>query len=198
MYYPVRIVYAGPNRADRDPNAYGNRDYYSICARVQRTNMSNQELTEGWLGQTNDWSYHALGEFETLDEARESIRTDSDVEVREWWDGSGVREPDEGTLEVWIPRNLDGGDLITVDWDSEDLSIETAEGVHWLYYEDNSECDSEQPWQDAADTLELDARDSDARAPIIERLQSQGWTVETVCDAGWGACYVVGRPPATS
>ena len=35
------------------------------------TNMSHEELIEGWLGTTNDWSCRAKGEFDSLEEAVE-------------------------------------------------------------------------------------------------------------------------------
>jgi hypothetical protein len=194
MYYPVRIVYAGPNRADRDPNAYGNRDHYSIESTIQRTNLSGQEIAEGWLGQTGDWSYTALGEFAAIEQAREAIRDDADDEVMEWTEGSGIRV-DDASIEVWVERDREIGDLLVVEWGDDEYECETPDGVVWLYSEDNSGRCMEQAWQNAADAIDANAiEDHDE---IIEYLQGLGWQTEMLTHAAWGARLIVGRPPTT-
>lgn len=75
MFYPVSVSYVGPNSADSDghstiPIQIGTVEIYNV---PQRTNMSNEERTDGWLGCTCDNDRYALGEYETIEETREAI-----------------------------------------------------------------------------------------------------------------------------
>lgn len=68
MFYIIETNYVGPNQ---DQNA--DADEVRIQTEPGRTNSSNQERTEGWLGTTNDWAEYARGEYETEQEARAAV-----------------------------------------------------------------------------------------------------------------------------
>ena len=197
MYYPIRVAYTGINRADRHQYARGNRDHYEIRRAPGRTNMSHQPLTDGWLGTTDDWSRTALGECETLDQARRAIDRDDPVHtISPWWEESGVDydQHDPDLVEVWVPRNTVASGLITVDWDADVLDIQLAEGAEWLAsVTDGSEY--EPAWVEAAGALDIDPEDYDNRDAIIAHLSEQGWEVEEASDAGWDYWICVGRRP---
>lgn len=65
MYYRIKHVKV----QDMGPTD----DYYVIQTTPGRTNSSREERVEGWLGQTNDWSAYAEGEYATLEEAAKGI-----------------------------------------------------------------------------------------------------------------------------
>lgn len=196
--YVILNNYVGPNRSEH-------RDYYAITSTPQRTNMSHEERIEGWLGTTNDWSVQAMGEFETIDAAREAI-TGHNENARQNWRTSGVDDPDqhdEITLEVWPVADTFDGALITVDWDdpSENLEFTLADGVVFLYSEGPEGREYHDAWRAAAEALADDeddasefAKDSENRDAIIEYLEGQGWTVEHTSHDGWDCEWIVGRP----
>lgn len=97
MFYPVHNSNVGPNHTE--PESIGNVEIYNV---PQKTNSSRQEKTEGWLGTTDDCCKYAMGEFDTIEQAREAI-------AKEGWTVS-VDEDDidnfnyyaeEGLVEVW-------------------------------------------------------------------------------------------------
>lgn len=198
-YYVIYRNYCGPNRADRDPNATYNREHYTIETEPGHENLSGNICIEGPLGQTNDWSAHAMGEYETLEEARTAIDEDEEGEVREDYDGRiiGHHYHDEsGVVEVWYPVNQETG-WINVDWDDIDnLQVTLAEGVQWLYCTDTGNEEAYPAWQGAALALGVDPHDRDHRDAIQERLEDIGWETEEASHAGWDAWYLVGKPPA--
>jgi hypothetical protein len=61
-FYPV--VTTKPN---------GTRIFH-IGGYAPQTNMTRETRTEGWLGSSNGYSATALGEYETLDEAKAACR----------------------------------------------------------------------------------------------------------------------------
>lgn len=63
-------------------------DHLTITTQPGRTNVSREERTAGWLGQTGDWSATALGEFDTLAALHGAIRAEGfDPGQIEWDDG---------------------------------------------------------------------------------------------------------------
>ena len=67
-YYIVTTEYAGPN-----PRENLDADRIEIRTEPGITNASHEVRTEGGLGQTNDWSLHAHGEYATLDDALDAV-----------------------------------------------------------------------------------------------------------------------------
>jgi len=198
MYYLIANKYVGPNVDDRDANARGNRDYYTIQTEPGTTNLSGEERTSGWLGTTGDWSETAMGEFETEAEAREAIPEG----VREWWDGSGLHEPEDGEI-VLVVANVDDGKLCSVDWDAEDLEIKLAEGVEQLYCSDPGDSSASPEWQELRAILyearapyPLLANDPEEFKLLTEALEQLGWEVEELENLQWDHHSVYGRPGA--
>lgn len=203
-YYPISYQYVGPNPAEGGgTNHPGNRDLYMIHCSPGQTNMSHEETTEGWLGQTGDWSATALGEFDTIEQAREACDADTERELRENWRGSGIPDhEDEDVAEVWVPIEREAGHLLTVEWDGEDPGggLDCPEptlhnGAEWLYSEDHNTAESEAVWDAAADAVGANhPHDYDRRDDIIAHLEALGWEVE---EASHGVfVFVVGKRPA--
>ena len=67
-FYVISEEYVGP-----DLNKRLNSHTVWISTEPGRTNMSNEERIDGWLGTTNDWYRSAHGEYATLDEARAAV-----------------------------------------------------------------------------------------------------------------------------
>jgi hypothetical protein len=63
-WYLIEIKYIGPNRESKGRRAHMVR----VLDQPARTNLSGEIRLEGWLGTTDDWDEHALGEF-TKEEA---------------------------------------------------------------------------------------------------------------------------------
>ena len=93
MYYIIETNYAGPN-----PDQNVDADTIEIRTKPGITNSSREERTEGWLGQTNDWSRYALGEYETEEAAMAAIT--------EKFGDTHTRDED-GDIEPW-DREQDG------------------------------------------------------------------------------------------
>ena len=68
-YYIITTEYAGPN-----PRENLDADRIEIHTQPGITNTSYEVRTEGWLGQTNDWSQHAHGEYATLEDALDAVK----------------------------------------------------------------------------------------------------------------------------
>ena len=77
MLYVIEMEYVGP-----DQRRALNSHFYIVQDQPGRMNMSKEVCLQGWLGTTNDWSEHAHGEFETLDEAQEAIEKLTNGEYR--------------------------------------------------------------------------------------------------------------------
>jgi len=69
VYYVIEERYVGPNR-----DQHWDADTIVISKTPALTNMSHDEITEGWAGTTNDWSVHAHGAYATIEEAEAAIR----------------------------------------------------------------------------------------------------------------------------
>ena len=65
-YYIITTEYAGP-RENLDA------DRIEIHTQPGITNTSHEVRTEGWLGQTGDWSQYAHGEYATLNDALDAV-----------------------------------------------------------------------------------------------------------------------------
>ena len=70
-YYPILLNYVGPNP---DSMAAHLRERIYISRTPGRKNLSREECIDGWLGQTNDRSECALGEFDA-DGARQLLKS---------------------------------------------------------------------------------------------------------------------------
>jgi hypothetical protein len=69
VYYVIETTYVGPNREQ-----HWDADTIVISKTPALTNMSHEEITEGWAGTTNDWSVHAHGAYATIEEAEAAVR----------------------------------------------------------------------------------------------------------------------------
>lgn len=78
MFYILKSDYVGPNQEQ-----HKNSTKFFVQTVPGQTNSSHEDRTSGWLGTTNDWSLHAYGEFETLDEAKSKISELCDGAFRE-------------------------------------------------------------------------------------------------------------------
>jgi hypothetical protein len=78
MFYVIEAEYTGPNNQQNlDSHTY----HVQTCP--GRINMSHQPAVDGWLGTTNDWAEYAHGEYATLEEAIDKIRSLTNGEFRE-------------------------------------------------------------------------------------------------------------------
>jgi len=105
-------------------------DMYEIRTECPTTNSSHQQITNGWMGSYGDLSETALGEYETVEEARERVfqhaggedhltdQPDQDSFRHQYW----VGDDEEGTGVVerrWVRTDVAfGADGIIVDWDN--------------------------------------------------------------------------------
>lgn len=126
-YYVISREYTGPNNIL-------NSDTIRISTEPARTNLSNEVRTEGWCGTTNDWSTHAHGAYETLDQARTALRSVCDVRRSE-------SDHDDSTVEVYTigaHEQMDAGSsaewvypctvtALTTDAEIEAIVIEAAD-----------------------------------------------------------------------
>jgi len=100
MFYLIERQYVGPNALTSDGHIIGDTWHVmQICDTPGRTNQSDEELTNGWLGTTNDWSAYARGAFDTVEEARRAVHEagftveqtvgddefDDDLDIVEQW-----------------------------------------------------------------------------------------------------------------
>jgi len=67
MFYVTTTENVGPNQND---NNHG-EPIATISTEPSRTNSSGEIRVDGWLGQNNDWTSHAWGQFECIEAARE-------------------------------------------------------------------------------------------------------------------------------
>jgi hypothetical protein len=103
MFYLISIEYVGPNTLDSKGNIIGDSETVQITTTPPRTNMSDEVMINGWLGTTNDWSSHALGEFKTLEDALSELKSlgfTSEVESEENGVFSEWQKP-SAALEKW-------------------------------------------------------------------------------------------------
>ena len=70
MFYIVETSYEGPNK-EQNIDA----DKIEISTLPATTNMSHEVKTSGWCGTTNGWAVYAHGEYETIEEARNAIKS---------------------------------------------------------------------------------------------------------------------------
>jgi len=91
-YYIIEHKYVGPN----DDEMYFDVDDIKICSKPAKANLSGEVRTEGWCGTTDDWSVHAHGEYDSLDDAREAIVEKFGVVRRvsftDYYEGAGMIE----------------------------------------------------------------------------------------------------------
>lgn len=75
MFYIITTEYVGPNKRDSKNNIIGDSCVAEILSKCPRTNCSNEPRISGWLGTTNDISVTAHGEFDTIEEARDAVKS---------------------------------------------------------------------------------------------------------------------------
>lgn len=117
-------------------------DYYVIQTTPGRTNMSHEERVEGWLGQTNDWSAYAEGEFDSIEAAAADIDLDiyerrhDDAALGDWPGGDNIVAVYRDKRAVWsvddwlidpIKPERDGFTGMTPEQIAEALEGEAAE-----------------------------------------------------------------------
>lgn len=116
MYYPIVVedVSADAMRSGL-PN-----EWVEIISQPGRTNLSHEERTDGWLGTTNDVYECAIGEFETLEAAREELQTRGYIPQDEVHEDVDIPEPQysDECVERWFEE-----DWAYAHWDAE----------NWLY-----------------------------------------------------------------
>ncbi len=107
---------------DIGPNAEPLNEEIVIQTVPGRTNQSNEERIEGWLGTTNDIHYEAHGEYDSLESAIKFIKSK--------WPGFSEIETDEND-ESEIRRFKDIREVWTVDdwlndWKKSNIEAETT------------------------------------------------------------------------
>lgn len=102
MVYLIESEYVGPNTHDSAGNILGDTAVMSICRAPGTTNMTHQERTEGWLGTTNDGCLNALGEFKTVDAARDAAHQLGFTAEYSDEDECGSRIADDDIVEQWV------------------------------------------------------------------------------------------------
>jgi len=120
MFYLIEREYVGPNDKTSDGSIIGETWHVmQICYTPGRTNQSDEELTTGWLGTTNDWSAYARGAFDTIEDARRTVHEagftveqtvgddefDDDVDVAEQWITEAASRPQVDAAN-WLIRGL--------------------------------------------------------------------------------------------
>lgn len=103
MFYLISNEYVGPNEKDSRGNIIGDSETIVITKKQGTTNMSNEPISNGWLGTTNDWSSYARGEFSNLDDALAELKVlgftsqidDDDMDAISAW------QKPRAALEKW-------------------------------------------------------------------------------------------------
>jgi hypothetical protein len=146
MFYIAEINYVGPN-----PES--NADSDTIEIRTQPlTDTRGRERIEGNCGTYNDWTYYALGEFDTLEESKAEIN-EIFGDVRDVTDDE--KDPcDETTIKIYKPGKY------------EKLNREQTED--WAY-EGFSSCIFASTTDEEIDNLVLEHE---------EAANEQGWTLD--------------------
>jgi hypothetical protein len=89
-------------RRERVVNSNGADTEYYVQTEPGRTNLGDKPVLEGWLGQTNDWSEYALGEFASLEDALAEIPEGFvEAEIDEWDREDGIVAHYRDSREVW-------------------------------------------------------------------------------------------------
>lgn len=129
-YYIISTEYVGPN-----PNEHLNADRIEIRTEPGRANSSHEVRTEGWLGQTGDWSQHAHGEYATLDDALAAVG-------RLWpehREGEYVVDHDDTIVQTFRPGRyglighdgLNSDDFVTAESTDEQIAESAAMLEEW-------------------------------------------------------------------
>lgn len=96
-FYVITSTYSGPNRGQHIDD-----DTVEIWSTPARRNMSGEVITQGWAGTTNDWSLNAHGEFDTYEDALQSILSQWDVRDADRY-GDEFSSDDKDVLAVFKP-----------------------------------------------------------------------------------------------
>jgi hypothetical protein len=85
-----------------------------------RTNSSREIRTDGWLGTNNDWSRHAYGEHETVEDARAEIL---------------ARGPCRPADSEWVRSDYDQNEMGCVELYTvgQYQALNAAESADWCY-----------------------------------------------------------------
>jgi hypothetical protein len=155
MFYVIQSSYAGPN-----PDQHLNENKYYITTTPGRTNLGNQVVTNGWLGQTGDWNSHAYGVFETLDEAKAALT--------KLTGGSHREIPVDRMDEDEVYCVLDGA--------YEDLDRETSEA--WTYDELYRSITAETTDEQISEMLSLAEKSANEDGKSLDLAHLEGWFLE--------------------
>lgn len=133
-YYLIKTMYVGANCGDIERHQ-DREGYMTIETRPGQTNMSHEERTNGWLGETNGWSAYACGEYDTVEEAAAEVTKRGyteltanrnecdDTVIQTYTTKSGTM--DTWTVKDWLYNSLD--QLITVKTTDEEIVKIAAE-----------------------------------------------------------------------
>ena len=131
MYFISHTEYVGPR-----PDLYLDTDKIEILIRPGRANLSREVVTDGWRGETSNWSRYAHGAYDTLRDAVDAvdalwpeIHAATEWDPDEWdpdeWDPeTGERVP-SGAV-AWRP---DRDELATVTWRPGRYALVTTDGL---------------------------------------------------------------------
>ena len=160
-YYIISTTYAGPN-----PQQHLDDDRIGISIEPGRTNQSREIVTDGWLGQTNDWSRRAHGEYATLEDAIEAVE-------RLW------PERREEEYEPEYEYDFDTGErvqVIVAAWRPGRYALIPIEGIDYADWVSAYSTDAE--IREAAEELEAMANSEDCSYAagidgLVERLTQE-------------------------
>ena len=133
-YYIITTEYAGPN-----PRENLDADRIEIRTEPGITNISREVRTEGWLGQTGDWSQYAHGEYATLDDALAAVDRLWPEHRNDDWD-----DHDDTIVQTFRPGRyglighdgLNSDDFVTAESTNEQIAENAALLEEWANCED--------------------------------------------------------------
>lgn len=134
-YYIITTEYAGPNPRE-------NLDADRIVIRTEPgiTNSSREVRTEGWLGQTNEWSQYAHGEYATLDDALDAVNRLWPEHREDDWDvdhdDTLVRAFRPGRYALIGYDGLNSDDFVTAESTDAEITENALLLEEWANYED--------------------------------------------------------------
>lgn len=154
-FYLIWREYLGPNRED-----HLNDNFYFITTKPARYNMSHQICLDGWAGTTNDWSVTALGEYSTIEAARECILENDEYATE-------IPETDE-----FYPHDMiDDYEILEVYRETPYIRLDPESTYNWIFpgTEINPDATDEE-LETLAETLEKEAQ-SEAGYTLTDLLE---------------------------
>jgi hypothetical protein len=146
MFYLVTRVYVGPNQDSKHLNS----DVIEVWNEPARTNSSKEVLIDGWCGTTNDWSVHAYGEYETLQEALDEMHDIFDVREYQYegWSSDDSFIDDHVVERYYFGKycqmDAEGTAIWVYEYMVKDITAETTDDqIEELLLKYEDECKSE-------------------------------------------------------